>query len=753
MRVEIYNANGAKVWDSEIRGNVFDWHVQNGQAQRPVTGDYACVVTVKNVAGRVTQKIGSIQVEEKDVRIATVETGQLSAVQSQAIGPLEEDASWTILSEEQNQTTTIIAHDGTDGQIVRGRGAISFRLGDFFSGRDQEQMRLTEEGKLGVGTPEPKFKLDVAGAIRARQGFVFANGSTLNVNEKGGLTLTDVDGNVTPNAAGTGTQNTVAKWAETGGSGTLTDSSIFDNGRVGIGTTNPGARFHAVGISGSVGAGTLQLDTPNLFSTWTATYPAFEVLNTNQTNNNVSLFQFSDVASGAAHAGIGAVATNHASKFGDLFFFTKGTDGYQPRMGIYDGKVGVGTTMPAQRFHVSGNSFFDGFVGIGMNAPTAMLHIVGPPQPPTRSDFSGTNAAPVLQVIGGKGGNSTEDSGFGGTGASILLQGGTGGDSFHGSGSGGGSGGDITIQPGQGGLGPSSSVGAPGRLFLATSGGEVLLAKNTTFGPGFLSLEVGGPTLIGNPFSLPLGWQLYVDAPDKGLRVRTNTAVSTVASFLNGNVGIGAENPVGNLHIDVPSSGNPIKALTVDVQSFQTSPNAVASYYFKVRDVGAGGASAFLIRGDGNIGMGTDTPNDKLEVNGILRVDSLGTIGETQLCRNLSNQIANCSSSLRYKTNIALFSSGLSFLNQLRPITFDWKEGGKKDVGFGAEDVAKINPLFVTYNDKGEVEGVKYDRLSAVFVNAFKEQQAQIERQQREIDALRKLVCSMSARSICRRKD
>jgi hypothetical protein len=93
---------------------------------------------------------------------------------------------------------------------------------------------------------------------------------------------------------------------------------------------------------------------------------------------------------------------------------------------------------------------------------------------------------------------------------------------------------------------------------------------------------------------------------------------------------------------------------------------------------------------------------------------------------------------------------------RLSPITFDWKHGGMKDVGFGAEDVAQINPLFVTYNDKGEVEGVKYDRLSAAFVNAFKEQQAQIETQQRQIDRqkaalkqqqveinlLKKLICS-----------
>lgn len=70
------------------------------------------------------------------------------------------------------------------------------------------------------------------------------------------------------------------------------------------------------------------------------------------------------------------------------------------------------------------------------------------------------------------------------------------------------------------------------------------------------------------------------------------------------------------------------------------------------------------------------------------------------------------------------------------------------DIGFGAEDVAKINPLFVTYNDKGEVEGVKYDRLSVVFVNAFKEQQTQIEtqqnlikKQQTEIESLKRLAC------------
>src|SRR5947207_6154137 len=208
MHVEVFAPSGEKVFDNEIRGgNVFDWHLQDGQAQRLTAGDYVCVVTVKNIAGRLTQRIGVVRVGEKDVSVAPSETAQLSSQQSQAIGPIEENSSWTVLSENENQTTTVIAHDGTDGQIVRGRGAFSFRIGDFFSGNDKEQMRLTEEGNLGIGTAKPKFKLDVAGAVRARQGFSFNDGSTLNVNEKCALILTGSDGTVAPNAAGTGTQN------------------------------------------------------------------------------------------------------------------------------------------------------------------------------------------------------------------------------------------------------------------------------------------------------------------------------------------------------------------------------------------------------------------------------------------------------------------------------------------------------------------------------------------------------------------
>lgn len=131
---------------------------------------------------------------------------------------------------------------------------------------------------------------------------------------------------------------------------------------------------------------------------------------------------------------------------------------------------------------------------------------------------------------------------------------------------------------------------------------------------------------------------------------------------------------------------------------------------------------------------------DSVLVSGILTVEGSGSAGNAAVCRNFTGQISFCSSSLRYKTNINPFTSGLALVEHLRPITFDWKEGGMRDLGLGAEDVAAVEPLLVNYNDKGEVEGVKYDRITVVLLNAVKEQQAQIEKQTAQIAAQEKQI-------------
>jgi hypothetical protein len=127
-------------------------------------------------------------------------------------------------------------------------------------------------------------------------------------------------------------------------------------------------------------------------------------------------------------------------------------------------------------------------------------------------------------------------------------------------------------------------------------------------------------------------------------------------------------------------------------------------------------------------------------VSGKLVVSLVGTAGGTQLCRNISNEIANCSSSIRYKKDIEDYAPGLDLVRRLRPVSFTWKDGGMRDVGFVAEEVAAVEPLMTTTNEKGETEGVKYDRISTALVNAVNEQQTQIEEQQTQIGAQKKQI-------------
>ena len=161
------------------------------------------------------------------------------------------------------------------------------------------------------------------------------------------------------------------------------------------------------------------------------------------------------------------------------------------------------------------------------------------------------------------------------------------------------------------------------------------------------------------------------------------------------------------------------------------------------------------INGVGVEGSSNGSNNFAVFSNGYLGVDRLGTGGNTTMCRNSLNQIATCSSSLRHKTAVRPFLSGLEIINRLRPITFTWKQDDTRDLGLVAEDVAAVEPLLVIRNEKGEVEGVKYDHLNVVLINAIKEeqeeikqqreqnarQQGQLTQQQQQIESLKRLVC------------
>src|SRR5262249_45393910 len=83
------------------------------------------------------------------------------------------------------------------------------------------------------------------------------------------------------------------------------------------------------------------------------------------------------------------------------------------------------------------------------------------------------------------------------------------------------------------------------------------------------------------------------------------------------------------------------------------------------------------------------------------------------------------------------FTTGLSAVMQLQPLRYEYKSDNAlglqsqgEQIGFSAQAVQKLIPEAVTQNDKGYLL-VNNDPIIWTMLNAIKEQQAQIEQQQK----------------------
>jgi hypothetical protein len=408
--------------------------------------------------------------------------------------------------------------------------------------------------------------------------------------------------------------------------------------------------------------------------------------------------------------------------------------------------VGIGTTAPSQRLHVAGDGLFAGNLTVNtlsaaaINAATQfnlagnrVLSVSGTGSFLNSNTFAGVGAGASTTPDGS--GTGSFNSFFGNSAGFSNTTGGS--NSFFGNAAGqtnttGGSNAFFGYQAGVG-----STTGQLNSFFGNNTGfNNTTGSSNTFIGEGAdyntTNTTGGNNTLLGASTRVSAGLN---NATAIGAFAQVTQSNSLVLGS-GVNIGIGTTAPAFKLHI-IDSSNTGLRVQTNTAGGTVASFGGVGAFQIDASGVAGG---RFTVLENGNIGIGINSPADKLEVNGVLRLGALGSSGGTTLCRNLSNQISNCSSSLRYKRNLAALHTGLSLIHQLRPVTFDWKQGGEHDLGLVAEEVAKVEPLLVTHNDKGEIEGVKYDRISVVLLNAVKEQQLQIATQQTQNETQRRLI-------------
>jgi len=85
-------------------------------------------------------------------------------------------------------------------------------------------------------------------------------------------------------------------------------------------------------------------------------------------------------------------------------------------------------------------------------------------------------------------------------------------------------------------------------------------------------------------------------------------------------------------------------------------------------------------------------------------------------------------SSARYKDNIETLNDPMTVLNQINGVSFNWKDTGDLDYGFIAEDVGKVLPSIVSWEDnKKDAQGMDYLKIISFLVEATKKQQKEID--------------------------
>ena len=116
LRLEVYDEAGQKLFDTEQRGgNVLDWHLQGGAGERVADGLYLCVLTSKNLSGRLNQKLGLVTVSGQSTVVRSAAVTELNLRQAQTVGPVEVgEAGLTVIGAEDTPPVTVLANNGNE---------------------------------------------------------------------------------------------------------------------------------------------------------------------------------------------------------------------------------------------------------------------------------------------------------------------------------------------------------------------------------------------------------------------------------------------------------------------------------------------------------------------------------------------------------------------------------------------------------------------------------------------------------------
>jgi hypothetical protein len=276
---------------------------------------------------------------------------------------------------------------------------------------------------------------------------------------------------------------------------------------------------------------------------------------------------------------------------------------------------------------------------------------------------------------------------------------------------------------------------------LSPNNGDVLTWNGTQWTAQAVSTS-GGWAVGGNSLSSSPG--ILGTLSNHDLEVQTNNTLAMYINASNQYVGIGTNAPQSRLHVH---------GSAVRVTNSSTGSTATDGFV-----VGLSSSDAELrqyenarILFNTNAAASSDTVEAQFTSTGQLAFFTTGTPGfRVDLPNNSANAVGRIRavglsfwSSQQWKQDIRPIPNALEKTLALRGVNYRWKPeyGGSDDIGFIMEEVASIVPEVVQRDERtGELQGMDYARLTALLVEALKEEHRRNEELRAELAQLRQLV-------------